>query len=126
MLLIGTFVSLIGLKLCIPETPNGKFEADIIEKFWTHSNILRIVYGLCNIIGVIFVLGVAGYMTFFKHWWYILVYIGAVLGAMLIAFIFRLLLIPFYRLCNEIYREVVVQRICGIIIIIIGMIISCL
>lgn len=117
-ILIASFVVLTGLQLCIPETPNGKFEADIVEKYWTDNPLLRIAYGLLNILGVIFVLGFVAYLTISKHWWYIAVYICA----KLIAFIFRILLIPFYKRVRVMYAQVVVQRVVGMVLILIGMI----
>ena len=120
-ILISTFIVLIGLQLCIPETPNGKFESDVIEKFWTKSPMLRIVYGFFNIIGVLFVLGFLIYLTFSEHWWYIGVYIGGLILAKIVAFILRLLLMPLYKRVNCIYAEVVVQRIAGLSLIILGM-----
>jgi hypothetical protein len=123
-ILISTFVTLIGLQICIPEAPNGKFEKETIEKFWTRSPLLRIIYGLSNILGVLFVLGFVIYLAFSEHWWYIGVYIGGLLLAKLIAFILRLILYPFYKKISSIYAEVVLQRIVGIVLILVGMALS--
>lgn len=59
-------------------------------------------YGLSNILGVIFVLGMVGYLTFTEHWWYLGVYVGGLILAKLIALLLRLLLYPLYRLTNDI------------------------
>ena len=123
-ILISSFIVLIGLQLCVPETPNGKFEADLIEKYWTQNPMLRIVYGFLNIIGVVFVLGFLIYLTFTEHWWYIGVYIGGLILAKGLAFIFKLILMPFYKKVNSIHAEVVVQRVAGMFIIIIGMLLA--
>ena len=123
-IIISSFIVLIGLQLCVPETPNGKFEADLIEKYWTQNPLLRIVYGFLNIIGVVFVLGFLIYLTFTEHWWYIGVYIGGLILAKAFAFIFKLILMPFYKRVNSIYADVVVQRVAGVIIIIIGMLLA--
>lgn len=123
-ILITTFVTLVGLQLCIPEAPNGKFEKDTIEKFWTRSPLLRIIYGLSNVLGAIFVLGFVFYLAFAEHWWYIGVYLGGLLIAKLIAFVFRLMLYPFYKKISSIYAEVVLQRIVGIVLILVGMALS--
>lgn len=120
-ILTASFIVLIGLQLCIPEAPNGKFEVDIIEKFWTDSPKLRIIYGLLNIIGVIFVLGSVAYLVFAGHWWYIGVYIGGLVLAKILAFLLRLVLFPIYKRVNSMYAQVVVQRKAGLIIIIVGM-----
>lgn len=120
VLIICSFISLVGLQLCIPETPNGKFEAGVIEKLWTNNPLLRIFYGISNIVGVLFVLGVVGYLTFAVKWWYILVYVGCTILARIIAFILRLTLSPFYKMSNEIHAHVVVQRIVGPFLILLG------
>ena len=123
-LIIGSFVSLIGLNLCIPENPNGKFEADLIEKRWTDNNLLRIFYGISNIVGSLFVLGTVGYLTFAVKWWYVLVYIGGFILAKLIAFIMRQILSPFEKMANGMYANVVVQRFVGSILIIVGIVLA--
>ena len=123
--LISTFIVLVGLQLCVPETPNGKegeFEKGVIEQFWTKNPLLRIIYGLCNILGVVFVLGFMGYLVFTEKWWYIGVYVLGLILAKFVAFILRILLIPLYKKESSIYAQVLVQRIFGIIIILIGMI----
>ena len=124
ILLISSFISLIGLQLCIPETPNGKFEADITEKYWTNNPLLRIFYGISNIAGVLFVLGTVGYLTFAVKWWYVLVYIGGFILAKVIAFILRLVLSPFYKMSNEIHSHVVVQRVVGSFLILLGIVLA--
>ena len=121
-ILTASFIVLVGLQLCVPEAPNGKFEANLIEKYWTDNPLLRIVYGLLNIIGVIFVLGFVVYLMFSEHWWYIAVYIVGLILAKLVAFIFRLILTPCYKKVNSMYAQVVVQRIVGITFILLGMI----
>lgn len=120
-ILIASFIALVGLQLCVPETPNGRFEANVIERFWTQSPLLRIIYGLVNIIGVIFVLGWLIYLVFKEHWWYVGVYLSGLVLAKVIAFILRIILIPCYKKVSSIHAEVVVQRVIGIIIIILGM-----
>lgn len=123
-ILISTFIVLVGLQLCVPETSKGKegeFEKGVIEKFWTQNPLLRIVYGLCNIFGVVFVLGFVGYLVFTEHWWYIGIYILGLTLARIVAFILRIVLIPLYKKVSSIYAQDLVQRIFGIIIILIGM-----
>ena len=123
-ILISSFVVLVGLQLCVPETSNGKegeFEKGVIEQFWTQNPLLRIVYGLCNIFGVVFVLGFVAYLVFTEHWWYIGIYILGLIIARIVAFILRIVLIPLYKKVSSIYAQVLVQRISGIIIILIGM-----
>lgn len=120
-ILFTSFIVLVGLQLCIPETPNGKYEANLIEKFWTQSPSLRIVYGLSNILGVVYVLGFLVYLVFTEHWWYIGIYIAGLLLAKVAAFVLRLLLIPLYKKVSSIHAEVVVQRVVGVFIVILGM-----
>lgn len=119
-----SFLALVGLQLCIPENPNGKFEAELNESYWTRNPLLRIFYGLSNILGVIFVLGMVGYLTFTEHWWYLAIYIGGLIVAKLIAFLLRLLLFPLYGLSRDIrtFAEIKVQRIVGSILILAGIV----
>ena len=108
----------------MPENPNGRFEAESNEKYWTHNPLLRIFYGLSNILGVIFVLGMVGYLTFTEHWWYLGVYVGGLILAKLIALLLRLLLYPLYRLTNDIptFAEIKVQRIVGSLMVLVGIV----
>lgn len=124
LVLWTSFLALVGLQLCIPENPNGKFEADFNESFWTQNPLLRIFYGLSNILGVIFVLGMVGYLTFTEHWWYLAIYIGGLIVAKLVAFLLRLLLYPLYRLVNDIptFAEIKVQRIVGSLMVLVGIV----
>ena len=84
--------------------------------------MLRIFYGLSNILGVVFVLGMVGYLTFTEHWWYLGVYVGGLILAKLIALLLRLLLYPLYRLSNGIptFAEIKVQRIVGSLMVLVG------
>jgi hypothetical protein len=120
-ILICTFVVLVGLQLCLIDTPTGKLEKSVTESNWTDSPWLRIIYSLCNLLGVIFVLGFLGYLVFTEHWWYLGVYLAGLVLARLVAFVLSLLLRPLYIMVNDIYGNVFVQRVVGIIIIIVGM-----
>lgn len=90
LVLLTSFVALLGLQMCVAENPNGRFEAQMNEQYWTQNPLLRIFYGLSNIAGVIFVLGMVGYLTISEHWWYLIVYLVAVPVAKLLAFICKL------------------------------------
>jgi len=122
LVLWTSFLALVGLQLCVPENPNGRFEAEFNERWWTHNPLLRIFYGLSNILGVLFVLGLVGYLTFTEHWWYIGVYVGGLILAKLIAFLLRLFFYPFYRFSNDIpsFAHIKVQRIAGSLMILVG------
>ena len=124
LVLWTSFLALVGLQLCIPENPNGRFEAEFNERWWTHNPFLRMFYGLSNILGALFVLGMAGYLTFAEHWWYIGVYIGGLILSKLLAFLLRLLLYPVYNLTNDIptFAEIKVQRIVGSLMALLGII----
>ena len=124
LVLWTSFLALVGLQLCVPENPNGRFEAEFNEKYCTHNPLLRIFYGLSNILGVIFVLGMVGYLTFTEHWWYLGVYVGGLILAKLIALLLRLLLYPLYRLTNDIptFAEIKVQRIVGSLMVLVGIV----
>ena len=119
LLLWTSFTALVGLQLCIPETPNGKFEKEYIEENWTSDPWLRIAFGLSNIIGVVFVLGIVGYLTFTQHWWYIAVYIGGVLVAKLVVLLLRMALYPIEGMLSYIPPDDIARlhRIVGMVII---------
>ena len=120
LILWTAFTTLVGLMLCIPDNPNGKPEMEMFEQFWTQNPWVRIFYGLANILGVIFVLGMVGYLTFTQHWWYIAVFIGAILVAKIAAFILGLALYPLAHKVGSpspTIAMVQVQRITGSIII---------
>lgn len=120
VLMICSFISLVGLHLCYQNTPNGKWEADLIEKRWTNNLYLRLFYAICCIVGCFFVLGTVGYLTFAVKWWYVLVYFGGFILAKFIAFLLRRILFPFYKMSNDFYAYVVVQRVVGMFLIILG------
>lgn len=124
LILWTSFLALVGLQLCIPENPNGRFEAEFNERWWTNNPFLRMFYGLSNILGALFVLGMAGYLTFTEHWWYIGVYIVGLIISKLLAFLLRLLLYPVYNLTNDIptFAEIKVQRIVGSLMALTGII----
>lgn len=90
LVLITSFVALLGLQMCVSENPNGRFEAQMNERYWTQNPLLRVFYGLSNIAGAIFVLGMVGYLTISEHWWYLIVYLVALPVARLLAFICKL------------------------------------
>lgn len=124
LILWTSSLALVGLQLCEPENRNGRFGAKFNEKYWTHNPLLRIFYGLSNILGVIFILGMVGYLTFTEHWWYLGVYVGGLILAKLIAFLLRLLLYPLYRLSNDFstFAEIKVQRIVGSLMVLVGIV----
>lgn len=124
-LLCSSAISLVGLQLCVPLFRiNSDLERTLVEQYWTQNPLLRIFYGLSNIIGALFVLVVVGYLTFAENWWWFLVYIGGLVVANGIAFICRILLIPVCKLIDngDMYLELKVHRITGCILIWIGLI----
>jgi|GEM_PF-2847457 len=124
LILWTSSLALVGLQLCEPENHNGRFGAKFNEKYWTHNPLLRIFYDLSNILGVIFVLGMVGYLTFTEHWWYLGVYVGGLILAKFIAFLLRLLLYPLYRLSNDFstFAAIKVQRIVGSLMVLVGIV----
>lgn len=122
--LIISFVALLGLQICVPENPNGKFEAQLNEKFWTENPYLRLSYGLTNIIGALFVLGSVGYLTFCEHWWYIIVYIIALPIAKVLAYICKCVICLLWRKSQglENFSRIRKQRIVGCLIVIVAII----
>ena len=121
LVLLTSFVALLGLQMCVAENPNGRFEAQLNEKYWTQNPLLRIFYGLSNIAGAIFVLGMVGYLTISEHWWYLIVYLVAVPVAKLLAFICKLVIIFLWKKSDdnlETFSRIKKHRIIGSLIII--------
>lgn len=108
ILLISTSISLIGLQICLPKDDWEKLD----DASWTKSPMLKIFYGLIQLIGVVFVLGGFGYLTFFEHWWYFLIYIGAFAVARLIAIVFMNFIDSFFA-----------RRIIGTILVLVGILV---
>ena len=125
ILLITSAVSLTGLQLCVPifrsnDDWGQKCERNYIELGWTHSLILRVFHRLSNIIGAIFVLGAAGYLTFTDAWWWLLIYVVGLGVANGVAYIFRILLIPICK--DDALFRAKVHRITGCLLIWLGII----
>lgn len=119
-----TFLSLVGLRLCSPDGDIEKM-ADKIPYLWCPKPFWRIIYGLFQIIGIVFVLGFALYLTFTHNWWYILVYIGGVLLANVTSILLQVpvALIFLNKAQSNMYGNLVIKRLIGTIMIICGIII---
>ena len=124
LVLITSFVALLGLQMCVSENPNGRFEAQMNERYWTQNPLLRVFYGLSNILGVIFVLGMVGYLTISEHWWYLIVYLIAVPVAKLLSFICNLIVFLIWKKSNDIetFSRIKKQRIVGSVVIIVAVV----
>ena len=120
LVLFTSFVALLGLQMCVPENPNGRFEAQMNERYWTQNPLLRIFYGLSNIAGVIFVLGMVAYLTISEHWWYLIVYLVALPMAKLLAFICKLGVLLLWKKSDNIetFCRIKKHRIVGSLVII--------
>ena len=120
LVLFTSFVALLGLQMCVPENPNGRFEAQMNERYWTQNPLLRIFYGLSNIAGVIFVLGMVAYLTISEHWWYLIVYLVALPMAKLLAFICKLGVLLLWKKSDNIetFSRIKKHRIVGSLVII--------
>lgn len=118
-----TFISLVGLQLCVPDGDTEKM-ADHNPSFWCGNPLLRIIYGLFQLLGVVFVIGFALYLTFAEHWWYILVYLGGVIMAKLFAFILQIpiALIFSKQIQGHMYGGLIYKRLTGTVLIILGLI----
>lgn len=120
LVLFTSFVALLGLQMCVLENPNGRFEAQMNERYWTQNPLLRIFYGLSNIAGVIFVLGMVAYLTISEHWWYLIVYLVALPMAKLLAFICKLGVLLLWKKSDNIetFCRIKKHRIVGSLVII--------
>lgn len=118
-----TFISLAGLQLCLPDGEGEKM-ADHTPMFWCPNPFLRMLYGLFQLVGVIFVIGFALYLTFTAHWWYILIYIVCVLLAKLVALLLQIpIALAFSKeIEGTMYGGLIAKRLLGTLMIILGII----
>lgn len=111
-----SFIVLIGNQLCIPEKisdANGTHEDKFVEILWTDKYALRRFYGLSYLIGLLLVITSLIYLTFAEHWWYILVYIGSIIGSKICAFIVKLGIVHICNPIDAVYGRLKVCRIVG-------------
>lgn len=118
-----TFISLVGLQLCVPDGDVEKM-ADQNPSFWCGNPLLRIIYGLFQLLGVVYVIGFALYLTFADHWWYILVYLGGVILAKLVSFLLQIpiALMLSKQIQGQMYGGLIYKRLIGTLLIVLGMI----
>ena len=120
-ILYTTFISLVGLQICVPDGDDEKM-ADKTPDFWCPNPFLRIIYGLLQLLGVLFVLGLALYLTFSTHWWYILVYIGGMILGKIVAFILQIPMALLFskQIEGTMYGGLIAKRIFGSLLIVTG------
>lgn len=118
-----TFISLVGLQLCVPDGDTEKM-ADHNPNFWCGNPLLRIIYGLFQLLGVVFVIGFALYLIFAEHWWYILVYMGGVIIAKLVTFLLQIPIALMFskQIQGHMYGGLISKRLIGTVLIILGLI----
>lgn len=118
-----SLVSLVGLQLCLPDGEVEKM-ADQTPVFWCPNPFLRMIYGLFQLAGVIFVGGFALYLTFTEHWWYILIYIAGVLVAKLGALLAQIpIALIFSKLIERsMYGGLSIRRLFGTLMIALGIV----
>ncbi|MCM1293358.1 MAG: hypothetical protein NC111_05895 [Bacteroides sp.] len=118
-----TFISLVGLQFCLPDG-DGEKMADQTPMFWCPNPFFRIIYGLFQLVGVIFVIGFALYLTFTEHWWYILIYLAGVLLAKFAALLMQIpiALIFSKQIERAMYGGLIAKRICGTLMIALGIV----
>lgn len=118
-----SFISLVGLQLCIPDGDVEKM-ADQTPMFWCQNPFLRMLYGLFQLVGVIFVIGFALYLTFTEHWWYILIYLAGVILAKLTALLLQIpiALIFSKQIEGAMYGGLIAKRLFGTLMIITGIV----
>lgn len=106
ILLLSSFISLVGLQFCVPK---NEFEK-LGEAMWTNNPLIKIFYGLNQLLGVVFVLGCVGYLTFTQKWWFFLLayFVGLAVSSFLASLI------------QHFIDSLFIRRILGTIIIIIG------
>ena len=98
VILLLSFITLVGLQLCVPDGDIEKMADNAsLGCPWCPSPILKMLYGIIQLIGVAFIIIMVLYMTFAKDWWYFLVYIGGVILSKIGAIIFHIPLIPLFK-----------------------------
>jgi len=122
VVLLTCFIALVGLKMCDVEKGTSEAIADMPGLCpWCSNPILKMLYGIMQLVGCIFVLGLMLYLTFTEHWWYILVYIVGLIAAIILSFVLRLLLMPIVEMFSyDMFRELQVRRFVGTLLIITG------
>lgn len=122
IVLTTAFIALIGEVLCQIEKGTVEEIADMPGLCpWCESPTLKMLYGMLQIAGVIFVLGITAYLTFTEDWWYILVYLGGRIAASIIVYIIKLLLLPVYKMySHHMLIHVKINRCIGSCFILIG------
>ena len=122
--LLTIFVVLVGLSLCRPEESEKLADSiDILR--WCHSSLIKILYGLIQLIGVVFVIGFVIYLIC-VHWWYILVVVGASLLAGIGHIVSLLIFLPIILIWKHfdwgMYWELRARRLIGTLMIIAGVV----
>ena len=75
--LLFSFTALIGLEISVPDGDLEKMGDDpMLGLSWTSSKNLKCFYILGGIIGWIFVITMAIWLSVAENWWYFLVYIA--------------------------------------------------
>lgn len=118
-----TFISLVGLQLCLPDGEVEKM-ADQTPVFWCSNPFLRMIYGLFQLAGVICVIGFALYLTFTEHWLYILVYIAGVLLAKFAALLMQIPIALMFskQIGRAMYGGLSTKRLFGTLMIALGIV----
>lgn len=122
-ILVSTAVSFVGLQLCTPDGEVEKMADSLLPNFWCANPFLRLLYGLFQLLGVIFVLGFAIYLTFTEHWWYFLIYLGGAILAKIVSFLLQIpiALIFSKQIEKDMYGGMKFKRLIGSLLIILGM-----
>lgn len=122
-ILCTTFISLVGLQLCVTDGDVEKL-ADQNPSFWCPNSFLRVAFGLFQLLGAAFVLGFALYLSFTEHWWYILVYLVGVIIAKLFAFLLQIPIALMFskQIQGHMYGSLIYKRLIGTVLILLGMI----
>ena len=121
VLLWTSFISLIGLNFCEPEEADKRLLS--IPVPWCRNPFMRFLYGVIQLLGLLFVWGTAIYLTFTVHWWYILIYLAGGLIAKLISLI---LIIPLAAtnmdewFSDVMFGELKARRLVGSVIVVVG------
>lgn len=122
--LLTIFVVLVGLSLCRLEE-SEKLADSIDMLWWCHSPLINILYGLIQLIGVVFVIGFVIYLIC-VHWWYILVVVGASLLAGIGHIVSLLIFLPIMLIWKHFdwgeYWELRARRFIGTLMIIAGVV----
>ena len=127
VVLILSFIVLVGLQISVPDGDVEKMaDSPGLGCPWCPSPILKIFYGIIQLIGVAFIIIIVLYLTFTEKWWYFLIYLAGLPLSKIVSLLLQIFLVPVYKKYEfrVMYGGLRVKRLVGTLLIICG-VLSC-